>query len=64
MSVTVKKQLSLAKELFLSIALVAQEISSETIKMMNLNEALQKRILIIRATKSAINAHKFVIQYS
>ena len=34
MSVTVKKQLSLAKELFLSIALVAQEISSETIKMM------------------------------
>ena len=34
MSVTVNKQLSLAKELFLSIALVAQEISSDTIKMM------------------------------
>lgn len=27
-------------------------------------EALQKRIFIIQATKSAINAHKFVIQYS
>ncbi len=34
MSVTVNKQLSIAKELFLSIALVAQEISSETVKMM------------------------------
>ena len=34
MSVTVNKQLSPAKELFLSIALVAQEISSETVKMM------------------------------
>ena len=34
MSVTVNKQLSPAKELFLSIALVAQEISSDTIKMM------------------------------
>lgn len=34
MSVTVNKQLSLAKELFLSIALVAQELSSETVKMM------------------------------
>ena len=34
MSVTVNKQLSSAKELFLSIALVAQEISSETVKMM------------------------------
>ena len=34
MSVTVNKQLSIAKELFLSIALVAQEISSDTIKMM------------------------------
>ena len=34
MSVTVNKQLSIAKELFLSIVLVAQEISSETVKMM------------------------------
>ena len=34
MSVTVNKQLSIAKELFLSIALVAQEISSEIVKMM------------------------------
>ena len=32
MSVTVNKHLSPAKELFLSIALVAQEISSETVK--------------------------------
>ena len=34
MSVTVNKQLSPAKELFLSIALVAQEISSETVRKM------------------------------
>ena len=34
MSVTVNKPLSLAKELFLSIALVAQEISSDTVKEM------------------------------
>ena len=34
MSVTVNKPLSLAKELFLSITLVAQEISSDTVKEM------------------------------
>lgn len=34
MSITVNKQLSSAKELFLSIALMAQEISSETVREM------------------------------
>ena len=34
MSVTVNKPLSYAKELFLSITLVAQEISSDTVKEM------------------------------
>lgn len=34
MSITVNKQLSFAKELFLSVALMAQEISSETVREM------------------------------
>ena len=34
MSITVNKQLSSAKELFLSVALMAQEISSETVREM------------------------------
>ena len=58
MSVTVNKPLSPAKELFLSIALVAQEISSETIREMKKDfgeSIIQNSIIKILSRKGYIH---------